>query len=244
MAFKSQVIKLDARAVPAPHPDSKKIKATAGKVWVEMLPPREEMGGFALPDVVGQKYRANVGAVLSAGGPRYTRHESKEIAELKAASRWLQWGDAVLTRPYDGEWFEETIYPNKSRVVCYGLHATPPLEDVVAISQGKTPQSKEEGETWVIDWWESVVAKIVGTSIIPLGDNVLIRRKKREYALVVPVNEEYEEEAEIIAVGWSDIQLGPAVCKYAYEDLLEIEFHDESDLAIVPASTVKAYVTA
>lgn len=240
MAFKQNTIKLDARTIPPLNPKSACLKATPGKVWVELLPAKEEIGGFILPDVVGQKYRANVGVVISAG-------DSRTGESWNAPSRYLRPGDGVLVRPYDGEWFDDFEvggFKAASRVVCYGLHATPPLEDVINLAHGKTPNvgKNEDAETWVINWWESVVAAIVGTSIYPTGDNVLIQRKRKEYAIEVPNAGFLEDEVEIIAWGpFVELDQGPAVVKYAPEDLLDFDFSDVDGLAIIPASAVHAY---
>lgn len=238
--FKQNTIKLDSREVPAPDPRLRGFfTALPGKVIVQLLPPRESMSGFQLPDMIGAKYRANVGVVLGAGGKR------NESEENTRADRWLEFGDGVVCRPYDGEWFDDLTlgeFSFDSRVVFFGVHGQPPLEDVLALAAKKTPQGGD-GEVWSVPWWESVVAKFVGRDLYPTGDNVLIRRHKRFYAVLSPdLRDDWQEEVEIVRAGpFKEIRPGMAVVKCPAIDILDIEFSDETGLAIVPASAVHAY---
>lgn len=241
MAFKQYTIKLANQEIPVlPAPAFSACKALPGKVVVQLAPPRTQMSGFELPITVGQKYWANVGTVLSAGGSR------SYLDEWCAPDLFLEPGDHVLLRPYDGMWidgFSAGGYRAESRVVFYGGAGSPSLYDV---TNGQMGDKDDNGEFEPVPWWESVVAKIGEGHIAPTGDNVLVRRKKKEFAIEVPDDLGFwQDEVEVLACGpFTDVREGPAVVRYTHLDLLDFDFADMEGLAIIPADCIHAYINA
>jgi co-chaperonin GroES (HSP10) len=209
--------------VRAPEVDwraaSRHLRPLSGRVAVEMLLPEDRFGLILLPDSVAGNLRPDVGVVVGAG---------RDVP--------LEPGDLVIVRPYDGVWrvgFEAGEYRAKSELRTYG----------VFVPRGAL------GEAQLVEWWDSVVARLDDAMTIrPLGKNTLIRRDPevtQEGSILLATNSGYRTNiGTVVACGpLCEIAVGNRVL-YHPEGALDFDqVGGDPDLALMNEDAIELVLT-
>ena len=205
-----------------------------GKCAVEMADAPDQIGNIYLPDKVSGRLRCDVGVVLSVTPPKNRKNGEYEEIDIKA-------GDGVLMRPYHGTWFDgfqSGGYKTDRRVAFLGVHGDPSVYQLTG--QG---DRTETGVYEVIDWNESIVAKLVGNVIVPTIGNLMIRLEntKHEFLALPDKTKMPTQTATVVGPGSSKFKRGEKVVFQPEDSDLTVDV--DEDLRIVRISQIEAVIT-
>lgn len=181
-----------------------------GKIAVLMTGNRESVGSILLPDQSQGRYRADVGRVISATGPK-SRKDGK-IAQIGIGR-----GDYVLVRGYGGAWFND--YHEDKQLRLYGV-----VKD-------------EDGLPTTNPWDDDILAVYENGNWVPAGGNVMIRRFKQSNPLIPKELAKWEFCGEVLEGNSKGkiVHFTPA----GPDDVVHVEFGGEEDVFILHSSLIQ-----
>lgn len=191
--------------------DGVEMQCLPGKCAVLMGPEREAVGSILLTDKSQGRYRADVGRVISATGPK--SQKDGKVSEIGIGR-----GDYVLVRGYGGAWFND--YHDGKQLRLYGI------------------AKDEDGLPTSIPWDDDILAVWEAGKWIPAGGNVMIRRAKQSHALLPGDLCKWENYGTVLEGNSKGKTVyftpeGP-------EDVVHVEFGADQDVFILHSSLIQA----
>jgi len=209
------------------------IECPAGKAMVEMLPAASQIGSLLVPPGVAEKYRPDIGVVLSVGPD----------VDLKP-------GTMVGVDPYHGIWidgWDAAGYRTSNQVRCYG-QASPFLGSVSAVPLGRSLLFEV-----LTDGDEPSMQAILGNLIIK-REPLVTSQDVGGFNLELSWGDQYQTGlATVLSIGSSalshletatgPIEAGDTI-HYNVKAVLDFAFAGDKDLAIIPWEAVNCRVLA